>query len=144
MASLTQTRDAAVETLRRELPGTRVEGVAGSSEVAAILRESIGAGAVFVMALSAANAVPEDSLDFDLLASCAALVIVHGRKNQTAREADGLKLAEKVARALHGKSFGPGFFPARLTGMAPVEDDELLARGLWAWGVTWEQRISLG
>ncbi len=145
MPGLTQTRDAAVALLKAALPDMRVEGIAGATDATSILREPIGAGAIFVMALSSVNVASEDSLDFDLQGSLAALIVVHGRKNKTARESDGLALAEKVALALHGNSFGlTGVSPARCTGLAPVEDDDMDARGVWAWGVTWEQRIIMG
>ncbi|MFQ9491592.1 MAG: hypothetical protein ACLR0N_12200 [Bilophila wadsworthia] len=36
----------------------------------------------------------------------AALVTIYGRKDQLAREKDGLAIVERVAQALHGGTFG--------------------------------------
>lgn len=143
MASLTELRDAACACLKNALPAVRVSGLAGSADAATILRESVGKSTVFVVLLAAENHAERAPMDFDMQATLGALVIIHGRKNQTAREADGLAVAEAAAQSLHGRTFGMADAgPARVLGIAPLADEELENKGLWAWAVTWEQSLT--
>lgn len=144
MAGLVETREAAIASLRMGFPALAVMGASGSSDAAAILAKYIGQGAVIVMALGASNAAAPSSLQFDVNADFAAIVIVHGKKDAVAREDEGLPLAESVALHIHGNAFNlSGASPARVSGISPIADDELSKRGLWAWAITWEQRLVL-
>ncbi|MFQ9867390.1 MAG: hypothetical protein ACLRWP_10680 [Bilophila wadsworthia] len=106
MPSLTEVRDAAVATLKTALPGTRIDRVSGGAEAAAVMKKSLGTATVLVTALGAQNAADPRSLDFDVYGQFAALVTIYGRKDQLAREKDGLAIVERVAQALHGGTFG--------------------------------------
>lgn len=144
MAGLVETREAAITSLRGDFPGFTVMGASGSSDAATILAKYIGRGAIIVMALGASNVADPSSLQLDVNADFAAIVIVHGKKDAKAREDEGLPLAESVALHIHGNTFGlSGASPARVSGISPIADDELSKRGLWAWGITWEQRLAL-
>lgn len=144
MAGLVETREAAIASLGGDFPGLAVLGASGSSDAATILARYIGQSAVIVMALGASNVAAPNSLQFDVNADFAAIVIVHGKKDAKAREDEGLPLAESVALHVHGNTFGlSGASPARVSGISPIADEELSKRGLWAWGITWEQRLVL-
>lgn len=144
MAALTAARDAAILYLGQVFPDVHVAPMAASDEAGAILSRLIGDGGIFVLISRAENCSPRESLDFDLRATFAALVVAHGRKNQESREDAGLPVAEKAALALHGATFGlAGASPARVLGLAPISDNDLQKRGLWAWGITWEQTLTL-
>lgn len=144
MAGLTELRNSACAFLQAALPAVRVSSLAGGTDAATILRESFGQTAVFIVLLSAANRAGDFPMDFDMEATLGAIIVVHGRKNQTAREEDGLAVAEAAALALHGQTFGlDNVGAARVLGLAPVSDEELDSRGIWAWAVTWEQGLSL-
>lgn len=144
MAGLVETREAAIASLGGDFPDLAVHGASGSSDAATILARYIGQGAVIVMALGASNVAAPNSLQFDVNADFAAIVIVHGKKDAKAREDEGLPLAESVALHIHGNTFGlSGASPARVSGISPIADEELSKKGLWAWAITWEQRLVL-
>lgn len=144
MAGLVETREAAIASLGGDFPGLAVLGASGSSDAATILARYIGQGAVIVMALGASNVAAPNSLQFDVNADFAAIVIVHGKKDAKAREDEGLPLAESVALHIHGNTFGlSGASPARVSGISPIADEELSKKGLWAWAIIWEQRLVL-
>lgn len=144
MASLSQLRDAAVESLELAFPALCVKPVSGSADAASILADYIGKGVVLVMALTAQNVAERNSLVFDLNANLAAIMVIHGLKNALSRENAGLPLAEGLALEIHGNTFGlSGVSPARVSAIAPIADEEITKRGLWAWTITWDQRLVL-
>ena len=144
MPSLTEVRDAAVATLKTALPGTRIDRVSGGAEAAAVMKKSLGTATVLVTALGAQNAADPRSLDFDVYGQFAALVTIYGRKDQLAREKDGLAIVERVAQALHGGTFGLfDIGPARVSSLGPLEDEDLEHNGAWVWAVTWGQSLTL-
>jgi hypothetical protein len=143
MAYLTEVRDAACQHLKALLPAVRISGLAGGADAATLLRESTGLTTIFVVLLSAENKAHASPMDFDMNATLGALIVLHGRKDQTMRETDGLAVAETVAQALHGQNFGlNGVSAAYVLGLAPLADEELASKGLWAWAVTWEQGLT--
>ncbi len=143
MPSLTEVRDAAIATLKTALPGTRIDCVSGGSEAAVVMKKSLGTATVLVTALGAQNAADPRSLDFDVYGQFAALVTIYGRKDQLAREKDGLAIVDRVALALHGETFGLfDIGPARVLSLGPLEDDELDDKGAWVWAVTWGQPLT--
>ena len=144
MTCLTDLRDAACLRLKARLPAVRIGSLAGGADAATLLRESTGLTTIFVVLLSAENKAHGSPMDFDMNATLGALIVLHGRKNQTMREVDGLAVAETVAQALHGQTFGlAGVGAAYVLGLAPIADDELTNNGFWAWAVTWEQGLTL-
>lgn len=143
MTCLTELRNAACLHLKARLPAVRISSLAGGMDAATLLRESTGLTTIFVVLLSAENKAHASPMDFDMNATLGALIVLHGRKNQTMREADGLSVAERVAQALHGQTFGlAGVGAACVLGLAPVSDEELESKGFWAWAVTWEQGLT--
>ena len=144
MPSLTEVRDAAIAALKTALPGVRVDGVSGGAEAAAVLKKSLGTATVLVTALGAQNAADPRSFDFDVYGQFAALIVIYGRRDQTAREKDGLIVVEQTAQALHGQTFG--LFDVgrvRVLSLGPLEDEELENNGAWVWAVTWGQPLTL-
>lgn len=141
---MSELRDAAVECLNRAFPDLCARGVSGSADAASILADYIGAGAILVLAVNAQNVADPNSLFFDINANLAAIVVIHGKRNALSREDEGLPLAEKVALFIHGGTFDlPGVSPARVSAISPIADEELSRRGLWAWTITWNQRLTL-
>lgn len=144
MPSLTALRDAAIAVLKTALPDVRVESVSGGADAAVILKKALGNATVLVTALGAQNVADPQTFDFDVYATFAALVVLYGRKDQVAREKDGLVVVEQVAQALHGQTFD--FFDtgrSRVLSLGPLEDDELDDKGAWVWAVVWGQSLTL-
>ena len=143
MPRITSLRDAIVSHLETQIPNVRVDALTGGLNLENIMQDSIGRESMLVMALSAQN--KGDLLDFDIMVAFAVIVLVRGRGTQINREADGLAMAEDVALALHGQKFGfSDVSPAKVYEIAPIEDNTLSSKGLWAWAVTFEQGIVLG
>lgn len=141
MPSLTQIRTAAVATLDAGLSGgTKVAAFSGALSVEALTSRNVPGLAVYVAALGAQNVTAADSLVFDLSATFGALVISRRGKDQTAREEDGLAVAEAVAAIVHGNVFDlAGVSPARVFALSPLDDDDLAEKGVWIWSVIWQQ-----
>ena len=146
MPSLTDVRTAVCSLLSTALTDAlRVEALVGDVDMSSLAKKNVpyGKGLVFVAIGEAVN-VGRDNLDFDMAAAFAVFTIARNATRITESEDCALLLAQRAALAIHGGVFGlAGVSPARVTGIAPVEDegDTLEKLGMRVWCVTFEQRI---
>lgn len=140
MPSLTQIRDAAVNTLRDVCPeAKRIEAFSGELNLDTAKGKILPSGvSVLVAVLEAGNEPPLEQLD--LTGTFAVLVAVNDTRSREAREARALTVAEAVTVAVHGNTFGlAGVGPALVLSLSPFSGDELDKSGLSVWSVIWQQ-----
>lgn len=143
MPSLTQIRDAAVDTLKTVCPvKQRVKAFSGKLDLDSAKSKNLPAGvSVLVAALEAVNGQPNEQLD--LTGVLVAQVVSVNAANREIREADALKVAEIITPTIHGSKFGLiGVSPALVAALTPLDNDKLDAAGIAVWLVVWQQAFT--
>lgn len=144
MPSLTEVRDAAVALLQGVFPDLpRVEAFSGEITLDAVAEKRLPPGvSVLVAAVAADNEAAPASLDFDVMAAFGALVVSNNVAGAECAEADALAVAERIALAVHGATFGLPVGPAVIRSLEAVADEELARQGVCVWSVLWRQAFA--
>lgn len=145
MPSLTALRDTAVAALREVLTDvSRVEAFAGEVTLDAIAGKGLQAGVSVFVALVSVDNGSDAPLDLDVTATFGALVVSSNPVSAEDREAEALRVAEKVVLTLHGATFSlPDVSPVALHSLEPVLDEALSDNGLAVWSALWTQALTL-